>query len=336
MQEEKRKKIVHSYQQNPSASTRELAKLLDYPKSTVARVIKKFKETLTTARKVQVKRRSGTVDRQLQVKVFRMIKSNPNISDYDLAKKLNADRCTVRRIRLRGGYKCYKASKQPNRSLKQQTVARTRARKLYDQVLTKLDGCLLIDDETYVKADFQQIPGLKFYKAPARGKVLARFKFVFADKFAKKFMIWQGICSCGKKTSVFVTDKTMNSEVYKRECLQKRILPFIRSHDGPVTFWPDLASCHYSKDVLQWYKDNGVQFIPKEKNPPNCPQFRPIEKYWAIVKRKLKMKGAVVGDIGQMKNWWNRLAKTVTEEGVRRLMSGISGKVREFLRNNDD
>lgn len=48
------------------------------------------------------------------------------------------------------------------------------------------------------------------------------------------------------------------------------------------------------------------------------------------------MKGAVVGDIGQMKNWWNRLAKTVTEEGVRRLMSGISGKVREFLRNNDD
>lgn len=87
MQEEKRKKIVHSYQQNPSASTRELAKLLDYPKSTVARVIKKFKETLTTARKVQVKRRSGTVDRQLQVKVFRMIKSNPNISDYDLSKK---------------------------------------------------------------------------------------------------------------------------------------------------------------------------------------------------------------------------------------------------------
>lgn len=48
------------------------------------------------------------------------------------------------------------------------------------------------------------------------------------------------------------------------------------------------------------------------------------------------MKGAVAGGIGQMKNWWNRLANTVTEEGVRQLMSGISGKVREFLQNIDD
>lgn len=148
-------------------------------------------------------------------------------------------------------------------------------------------------------------------------------------KLARYLFLWE-------ENSVFVTDKTMNSKVYKRECLQKWILPFIRSHDGPVMFWPDLASCHYSKDVLQWYKDNGVQFIPKEKNPPNCAQFRPIQKYWAIVKRKLKMKGAVAGGIGQMKNWWNRLANTVTEEGVRQLMSGISGKVREFLQNIDD
>lgn len=31
------------------------------------------------------------------------------------------------------------------------------------------------------------------------------------------------------------------------------------------------------------------------------------------MKRKLKMKGAVISDIGQMKNWWNQLAKTVTK-----------------------
>lgn len=336
MQEERRKIIVHNHLQNPFASARKLGKLLGYPKSTVARVIKRYKETLTTARKVQTKRRSGTFDRQLRLKVIRKVKDNPNISDYDLAKKLNADRCTVRRIRLREGYKCYRASRQPNRTLKQQTTARSRARRLYDRLLTKREGCLLLDDETYVKADFQQIPGVKFYKAPARGKVPGKYKFIFADKFAKKFMIWQGICSCGKKTSVFVTNKTMNSEVYTRECLKKRVLPFIKSHDGPVTFWPDLASCHYSKDVVQWYNNNGVQFIPKELNPPNCPQFRPIEKYWAIMKRKLKMKGAVISDLGQMKNWWNRMAKTVTEGGVRRLMRGINGKVREFLRIRDE
>lgn len=128
----------------------------------------------------------------------------------------------------------------------------------------------------------------------------------------------------------------MTSELYQKECLQKRILPFIRSHDHPVMFWPDLASCHYSKVVQEWYAEKGVQFVPKNLNPPNCPQFRPIEKYWAIMKRRLKAKGKVVKDINQMTTWWNKIAKTMDEEGVRRLMSRVTGKIREFLRNRDE
>lgn len=128
----------------------------------------------------------------------------------------------------------------------------------------------------------------------------------------------------------------MTSELYQKECLQKRILPFIRSHDHPVMFWPDLASCHYSKVVQEWYAEKGVQVVPKNLNPPNCPQFRPIEKYWAIMKRRLKAKGKVVKDINQMKTWWNKIAKTMDEEGVRRLMSRVTGKIREFLRNRDE
>lgn len=85
-----------------------------------------------------------------------------------------------------------------------------------------------MDDETYVKMDFRQIPGQKFYVAITRGDVPARFKFVFADKFARKLMIWQGICSCGEKTKVFVTKESMNTELYKKECLEKRVLPFIK------------------------------------------------------------------------------------------------------------
>lgn len=56
-----------------------------------------------------------------------------------------------------------------------------------------------MDDETYVKMDFKQLPGQKFYVATGHGDVPNKFGFVFADKFAQKFLIWQGICSCGKK-----------------------------------------------------------------------------------------------------------------------------------------
>lgn len=54
---------------------------------------------------------------------------------------------------------------------------------------------------------------------------------------------------------------------------------------------------------------------------------------WAITKRKLEIKGTGTSDIGDMNNWWNQLAKNLTEAGVRGLMSGINRQVREFLPN---
>lgn len=47
-----------------------------------------------------------------------------------------------------------------------------------------------MDDETCVKMDIGQLPGTNFYLALARDDVPAKFKFVFADKFAWKLMIW--------------------------------------------------------------------------------------------------------------------------------------------------
>lgn len=336
MEAANRKLILDTHFENPTWSGSKIAKSLKLAKSTVCRVLKRFREQHTVDRKDHSKRRSGTKDRKLHSKVLRTIRANPGQSDYDIAKKFNASQSTVRRIRLREGIRSFRASKQPNRTLKQNLVAKRCARKLYNEVLTKFGGCILMDDETYVKMDFGQLPGQKFYKATGRGDVPSKFKFVFADKFARKLMIWQGICSCGQKTQVFVTNKTMNSQLYKQECLKKRILPYIKAHKGPVKFWPDLASCHYSREVLQWYRDNGVDFFEKDVNPPNCPQFRPIEKYWAIVKQKLKKSGKVTKDATEMKRWWNKMAAQVSQQSVQNMMSGVRRKVRDFIKTKSE
>lgn len=148
-------------------------------------------------------------------------------------------------------------------------------------------------------------------------------------------MIWQGICSCGLKTRPFVTNQTMTSVLYIKECLEKRLLPFIRSHNHPVLFWPDLASCHYSKATLEWYKKNKVDFVPKEMNPPNCPELRPIEQYWTIVKRSMKKSGGVTTDVPSMTRKWNQHAAKVTKKAAQKLMGGVKKKVRNFYENND-
>ena len=54
-----------------------------------------------------------------------------------------------------------------------------------------------------------------------------------------------------------------------------------------VLFQPDLVTCHYRKESLDFLRDNGIAFVEKIDNPPNAPQIRPIENYWGILKMKL-------------------------------------------------
>lgn len=56
-----------------------------------------------------------------------------------------------------------------------------------------------MDDETYVKMDFKQILGQKFYVAKMRGCINKKYKYIQVGKFGKKVMNWQAICLCGGK-----------------------------------------------------------------------------------------------------------------------------------------
>lgn len=335
MQCQKRKIIVHKYLENKLVPVYKIAKSLKFPESTVRSVIQRFNARLTIDRAPGSGGNRNDQCEKLHKAVLRSFDANPGMSNRDRAKKHKVHEKTIRNVRDKAKLKSYKAIKYPNRTDKQESAVKKRSRLLYDNILTKHNGCLLIDDETYVKLDLKQHPGQKFYVATIRGRVLPKWKYICLDKFAKKALIWQGICSCGRKTRPFITTSTMKSENYINECLIKRVLPFIRQHRGAVKFWPDLASCHYSKKTVEWYQSNGVDFIPKHMNPPNTPQFRPIEKYWAIVKAKLKKNGGVVREVKAMYAKWTYFSRKVTNEVVQRLMGSIKRRVRKYIRTGE-
>ena len=105
------------------------------------------------------------------------------------------------------------------------------------------------NEETYIKMDFKQIPGQCYYASKIRGNVSDKYKYVMTDKFSKKLMIWQALCSCGKKSPIHVCLGTMKSSEYVKCCLS-RIKRLIKAHRSTsVLFWPDLATIHYSKDA---------------------------------------------------------------------------------------
>lgn len=239
----------------------------------------------------------------------------------------------MQKVKREYGLQTRKVQAGPLRTDEQLQTAKRRARKLYDDLIQNYD-CILMDDETYVKADFRQLPGQQFYTTTDPNLVPDTVKTKKTSKYASKYLVWQGICTCGLRTDFFVTIGTINSEIYQKECLQKRVKPFVDAHNGSVLFWPDLATAHYSRANVKWINDNEVMFVPKDLNPPNCPELRPIEKYWAIMKGHLLRSGSVARTIPQFRLKWKRAYAQADEKVVQNLMEGVKRKLRSFIRNS--
>ena len=74
--------------------------------------------------------------------------------------------------------------------------------------------------------------------------------------------------------------------------MQRRLIPFIRTihKNDQIVFWPDLASSHYSKRTQEYLKAENIEFVPKDHNPANVPELRPIEDFWSELKREVYKK----------------------------------------------
>lgn len=68
--------------------------------------------------------------------------------------------------------------------------------------------------------------------------------------------VWKAVCSNGLKSSISHTKGTTIAEVYRTECLLKRMLPLWKHHTVHSSFWPDLVSAHYAKITVQWMQKN--------------------------------------------------------------------------------
>ena len=117
-----------------------------------------------------------------------------------------------------------------------------------------------------------------------------RAKIAPKTKFPTKYLVWQALDEFGKVTIPYVSKGSMNSRIYKDQCFKRRLLPFIKkNHKNKTIFlWMDMASCHYSKDVLSLLRANKIKYPEKYENAVNVPQVRPIEKFWALCKAEYR------------------------------------------------
>lgn len=118
----------------------------------------------------------------------------------------------IQRIKARHNLKTYKKQKVSKQSPEQKCRAKTRARKLYNHILDNRYTCILMDDETYVKEDSRTLPGPHFYTKSAGESVPVADMTVAMEKFGEKMLVWQAICTCGLRSSIFYTKGTINAK----------------------------------------------------------------------------------------------------------------------------
>src|SRR5215207_9985614 len=170
-----RNEIVSEHLLNPNLSCRKLAKKLKAAKSTVSSVLKRFDERLTTARKPGSGKNRCPVSKTKDKKVIEAFTRNPNPSVREVAKKVKMSASYVQKVKTRSQLKTFKVQIAPNRRDKQNESAKTRSRKLYEQILSK-HKCVIMDDETYVLADYKQLPGQEFYTTLDKASIPDKFK----------------------------------------------------------------------------------------------------------------------------------------------------------------
>lgn len=257
------------------------------------------------------------------------------VSLRKLARKFKVSKSCIAETLKYLNLKYHKRVEAPKYSDQQLSKIPLRCRKLRRTCFNK-NVCIILDDEKYFTFSNGFLSINKGYYKEKNKAALPEVKYIQKGKFEHKVLVWCAISSKGISDMFIKSSRgfAINSETYIRHCLTK-LRKFIDTNhkDEEIIFWPDLASSHYSKKVLQWLNANNINYVPKEANPPNVPAARPIENFWAILSNYVYAEGWEAKSEAQLIGRIRRCAKKIDMNTVQTMMKGIKRKLRRIEDN---
>ena len=209
-----------------------------------------------------------------------MFDHKDGISQRQAARKF---KCLVsfvnKTLKMKTQIKAMRKKRIPDRSEVQKRQARQRCGRLLRKFK---DFDWIMDDESYFTFKHSTINGNNNFYSSDVDLTSPNVQFNPKAKFEQKILLWICFSVNGFATPYFVpSGMAVNQHVYLKECIIKRLIPFINSFhsNGRYVFWPDLASSHYAKTVIGYLRDKKINFVEKEDNPANLPECRPIETF---------------------------------------------------------
>lgn len=255
------------------------------PKPTIYRIVKCWENGEAPERKSGSGRKAKIMTKTKVKRLINLIDHKSGISTRQLAKKF---KCTqqyiVKTIKEKTQIHHRKRSLKPDRTAKQSAVIRPRC----GRILKKFPAReFVIDDESYFTFKNSDKNANAGYWSSDVSHTSDDVRYRTKKKFEPKVLVWIAISPRGMSRPFFVKRGLgVDQKIYLQECVQKRLIPFLHQHhsDGNYVFWPDLASSHYAKSVIDHLRAENIAFVEKGDNPPAVPELRPIENFWSILK----------------------------------------------------
>ena len=172
----------------------------------------------------------------------------------------------------------------PDRTDQQRALAKIKCGRL----LRKFPNvAFILDDESYFTISHSSVNGNGGFYTSNISETPVDVKFARKKKFEGKVLVWIALCPAGlSQPLIRKSGYAINASRYLDEWIRRRLIPYIRQNypDDNYVFWPDQASAHYAKVVIDHLRSENVRFVKKNDNPANVPEVRPIEDFWAYLK----------------------------------------------------
>lgn len=301
-----KKELYKFFNNNPEKSKKEIAEhfiSMGYAKSSVYRWIDLVENGDTLERKVGSGRPVKIATNGNIKDIIKKFNHRSGCSQRSVARKKNCNQSTISRILKKySNIKCYKKAKKAAMTELQKKQARPKCRKMLEK-FKNLD--FIIDDESYFTLTNSDQPGNDRFYSDDIKKTPDDVKYYYKAKYEKKILVWICISPKGVSKPLFIpSGLAVNQNVYLEKMIQHNLEPFINEYykKGGYVFWPDLASAHYAKKVVNYLNEKKINFVPKNINPANVPKARPIEDFWANLKREVYKGGWAANNLDVLKN----------------------------------
>jgi transposase len=286
-----RKAVIEHHQ---SGMTRkDIATSLKIHRSTVYRIIDKFKAT-GTIKRLSGQGRPRTVRTPAAIRAVRdRIRRNPVRSMRKVAKDLDISERTIRRIvKVNLGAKSRARIAKQLISSDAKTKRLERAKKLLSRLKRGAQITLFSDEKVFTIDQASSSRSDRYISQLPVPEVPDNIKHVSKTKHPASVMVFGLVSSDGKKMPlVFIPNGIkINTEEYIR-ILKDHVKPWIEANydlqNTKIVFQQDGAPAHTSKRTQEWLKNNLPDYWGKDLWPPNSPDLNPLDYsiWWHVESR---------------------------------------------------